>query len=736
MRKTILKLTAVITAASMMSMTAFAVEDVASLEEASGSEQISLPVSENSGAQAAASEDESTLSNEGAPASSENSGAQAAASEDESTPSNEGAPASSETPSTAQNDNTKPADEEEEKQPDTSSEINNPSENENTPSDNSSTDNKESEKNADEVAANEASKSESTTESKKESEDISSSTDKKEITDGEKGLSIDGNAESLLENTEPDALEESAVRRTATYLETSAVAAESAEDNTDNNEQAQTTEDVNWSNGEIKPVMGVKATSDGQNVTISYKTQHKTPWDDNYQNNPIIVTFPDGTTKTIQFEWNGGSAVHDANGYGVIGQVIGRNSDQNDTEILEFTIPASWFGTDQFTVTGGDYTASVNAPAVTDNNNMGENAVYEGITVDGSFNDWEAVSKTTGFEQPNGQTNIESVAMRTESDYVYIYLKDSGNNAATWAGVGNNGKFALTTDLGRTTIIQFTQDGAIVGVKDYSFKHDGTQWEIAIPVSSLPDNNGGINFGYYLGDTLVTGQFEVEEIRTPSGITFDGSAEDWSYYPSTVIEYNTGGTGEIDADAQAAMYMDNMIYGHCETTIPQHVQARGDAFSGGIHVNIDKERWNGKDLEMRLVQVDDNGNINWNPSIRDLENGRHKYYIFATNAWGSSQNINDLNPNDVCYGEAYITISDTKNAMEWYIKPAEFAARYDIQADEIHTLYSNYMRIGDEWVETSGASTGPIGSVALAAVFAGIPMLKKNRFVLSLFSKA
>ena len=118
-----------------------------------------------------------------------------------------------------------------------------------------------------------------------------------------------------------------------------------------------------------------------------------------------------------------------------------------------------------------------------------------------------------------------------------------------------------------------------------------------------------------------------------------------------------------------------------------------------------------------------------------MENGTYEYYIFDISCWGSSQNINELYDADVMYGKATITLTDTKQDMEWYIDMNKYANKIGLSANDIKTVSTQYINIGDEWVTTAGTSTGPIGSVVLIAASASAPFLKKSKFVLDILSK-
>ena len=485
-----------------------------------------------------------------------------------------------------------------------------------------------------------------------------------------------------------------------------------------------------WSNGAIEDVMGVRAVTDGQTVTISYKTKSTNEWEHTWQNYPLTITYPDGTTQQIIIDYHKG--VHGDNWSDIPGFSVSETSDQADTLTLNISIPASYFASQDFTVSSQNYSTSVNGEAIEDVSTNDPNAVYEGIGLDGNFNDWNAVTKYD-LKEPEGDHNVESVAWVIDSDrgYVYIYIKDDGNNSATWAGPNHNGKFEILTDLGNRMLIQLTQDGAVVAANGYDAVHQGSQWEIAIPISELPANTGGLSFGLYMEDSSLTGYGDTGEIGSPVGITYDGKVDDWTYYPSTLIQYATPGTQEVVVDGEAKQYNDQSenIYGYCTTQMPSHLNERGGEYTQGVRIAVNNDWSYDKALEMRLVTVDQNGNINWHPQTQGLSDGSYEYYIFGTNAWGSSKNINELVPADVCYGKTTINISGSQQEMEWYVNTVKLAERYGIDATDVKVVSTKYLRIGNQEVTCAGTSSGPWGGATMCLLCAAVPFVIKKKFV-------
>ncbi|WP_026520748.1 Firmicu-CTERM sorting domain-containing protein [Butyrivibrio sp. VCB2001] len=478
-----------------------------------------------------------------------------------------------------------------------------------------------------------------------------------------------------------------------------------------------------WSNAaEITDVMGLKVSNQGDSVVISYKTKHSNPWEYTYKGNPITITYPDGTTRTITFDWDG-NGIHGDGWTNIDGATVTKSSDQNDTEIATITIPASYFNSMDFTLSSGEYKAEIDGTPIAQDNSA---AVYTGINMDGTFNDWNAVQKST-LNEPNGDHCVEEVAWVIENDYVYIYLKDDGSNSATWAGPNHNGKYAITTDLGRTLVFQLTEDGAVVGAKGASATHVGSQWEIAIPTSSLPNNNGGLSFGLYLSDTTLDGYGDTLSHESTTDIKYDGLYGDWDNYPHKEIQYANAGTHENVPDGEAAIYVDNNVYGHCETRMQSHLDEKGGEYTQGVSIIVNND-WSHA-LQMRLATVDSAGNINWNPAKQNLENGSYEYYIFDVGCWGSSTNINNLFEADVCYGKATVTLTEGRHDMEWYVDSNKLAARYGILETDMKTVSSQYGRIGPEVVTSAGTSTGPWAGAGMCVLTALVPFVIKKKFV-------
>ena len=205
-------------------------------------------------------------------------------------------------------------------------------------------------------------------------------------------------------------------------------------------------------------VQGLEAWQDGDRIVIRYRTRHASPWDYCYQANPITIAYEDGTEGQIVFDWDG-NGIHGRNWSDIPGYDIEKNAENDDTETAVISIPSTWFDSLGFTLRGGGLETMLNG---SEPEKEIYEPVYEGITIDGRYHDWDAVEKSSLIE-PDGDHNVESVAWVIEDDFIYLYIKDSGTGSAAWAGPAHNGKYAITTDLGRTLLLQLGNDGMVTG---------------------------------------------------------------------------------------------------------------------------------------------------------------------------------------------------------------------------------------------------------------------------------
>ena len=378
--------------------------------------------------------------------------------------------------------------------------------------------------------------------------------------------------------------------------------------------------------------------------------------------------------------------------------------------------------------------------------------IYDGIVIDGRFEDWNSVSKTDAGGSDAYQDFLEACAVIQEGDYIYVYIRDTGIGAAAWSGPHGNGQFSLVTDLGYTVLFQLhsTDNGAHVSISGvngaecaYSTKGWGYsgEWEISIPVSELPYSRGTFAFGYYQADPFIG---EVADNREKDGVTgnttgegnngqqsdelivLDGLYGDWNSYPHSLIHYATSGTWDKYVDGEGALYSDGgNLYGHVVTRMGAHLTEHGEEMQYGVvlRINQDNNLW----FEFRLIDVDANGNINWNVNVADQENRTHEYYIVDTRGWSSAATLEEIDEGNHIYGRIRIAKSDISDEAEWKLDLGLIAEKFGLEETDLQVLEVRYERIGDKWLQTAGASTGPVAGILLSMTAAGSAIVLQRR---------
>lgn len=390
-------------------------------------------------------------------------------------------------------------------------------------------------------------------------------------------------------------------------------------------------------------------------------------------------------------------------------KVVYQPSDTKDKYDIECSVPKSFFYSDEFTLTfAGTSISSDEIPKASEIAGE-EEAVYDGIVIDGSFSDWKAVSKTAVEDKKP----LLETAMIMDGDYVYIYMKETSDGALTHSGKYNNGKFTILTDTGRNLTFKLNKD-SIQGVSGGKVAHSNLKYEIAIPVSELPPYISTISYGYYMEeDMLIEGvanlkKDDSETDKKFQGIVYDGSYGDWDYYPHKLIEYSTPGSNGR-ADSEAALYLD-------DTTLYGHVRIAGH--SNRMKLQPFTLRFNGKkgkSLDIRLVAVDKDGNINYDPKLSDLQIGKtYEFYLFDLHAGTDAKNIADKNA--PIFGQMYYTPGASSDETEYKVDLEKVAEYLHMNVTDMKLIEANYVNIGDEWVSIAGTSTGPLLGMSLCGL--------------------
>lgn len=203
------------------------------------------------------------------------------------------------------------------------------------------------------------------------------------------------------------------------------------------------------------------------NIYLCYTGTASSEWDYTYTGKMIVI---DGRGQTRSFQvaqlTSASWVLKSFGSYKVVNEA---NQNTPGPYVVEAMIPAANFTGDAFMVGLGDNAdsailVSVNNIPVLDGEAVKEEkeAVYGGIVIDGRFSDWDAVTKyDVSDKDPGG--NLRQAAMVFDGDMVYIYLKESSTSAGG-AGSHRNGKFSISTDLGKETLFTLGWNSSVSGI--------------------------------------------------------------------------------------------------------------------------------------------------------------------------------------------------------------------------------------------------------------------------------
>ena len=473
--------------------------------------------------------------------------------------------------------------------------------------------------------------------------------------------------------------------------------------------------------------------SDYSALYLYYEGMTSTEWDYNYAGGSDDVLFKinyaDGTqgqkNNIIKFvAWENMAVAKDGN-YGDIANASAAtvNEAHGNTAgpyMIEASIPMDFFASSDFTITFAGTSVALSDIEVLEGVDTGEeepDPVYNGITIDGSFKDWDAVTKyDAGCPNEEHKYCIEKTAMVFDGDYVYIYIKDGNAGSAFGAGSHSNGRYSIKTDLGNELVFQLI--------------HVGKQWEIAIPKADLPAYNNTLSFGLYLTDPFVTDVYNLDGSTgkdTNIDIAYDGLYGDWNNYPHTTIEYATAGTQQDRTDAKGALYcVGSTLYGHVVTTMPEHLAEAGGEFMNAVTI-LFNNNWS-QVFYPRMETVAEDGSINWNTPKGGMADGTYEFYLFSTDAWHNSPSIYDANDMDKWYGKMIVTIKDGKDECEFYLNLEKVAEKLNCDASDFKRIDAQFGRLGQQWITTAGASSGAwLGLILCVGVTAGVLVRQKKK---------
>ncbi|MEE6148073.1 Firmicu-CTERM sorting domain-containing protein [Olsenella sp. YH-ols2223] len=491
------------------------------------------------------------------------------------------------------------------------------------------------------------------------------------------------------------------------------------------------------------------------NVYLLAQGTAQNQWYSNYQWTNVGIVRDGSTVNNPQLanlQWNGGS-------FASVNEANGTTAGPFTAEAL---IPASMLtGSDAISFLGT--TVSLADIPVLDGNDYvapDEPATYDGITVDGKFKDWKYVTKTDvknpNPDQPNA---LSQVAMVFDGD-VYIYIKEGQGGSAAGAGTHANGKYSIISDLGRENVFQLNQDGTVSGIAGAEAKHVGSEWEIRIPRESLNYYSESLSFGLYQSEPFVKDVTDLQgkpsNTGTFQGITYDGNYDDWNSYPVTTISYATAGTQDKNEDASAALHADgSTLYMYAETTMQAHIaeqRQQGTAFTQAITIDLTGKASSTQDIDVngendlspRIIAVDENGNIDWNPDLANQPDGTtREYAIVETHGTYDTNSMTNIDNaafqemggvlghvmitanGDKCQAEYKIDLENVAKMHNYYRSQHGKAA--DDSPDNYQFISARFGRLGDQIVTTTGASTGPWLGLGLSGIAVAGGLLANSR---------
>jgi hypothetical protein len=354
--------------------------------------------------------------------------------------------------------------------------------------------------------------------------------------------------------------------------------------------------------------------------------------------------------------------------------------------------------------------------------------VYDGISIDGSFSDWDAVPKYPFQDTNPGWNNLDSAAFLFDGD-LYVYIKEVPGGDAATAGSLSTGNYVITTDLGRVLKFQLKKEngGSVYGVAGAEARHVGMQWEIRIPASELPYYRETLSFGLYLEEAAITGVSNLQggggNVGGFSGIVIDGAYDDWVSYPHSIIEYATPGSQAPQTDSQGALYFEEgKLYGHVMTTMPEHLASQGGDFLAAIDIAFNGDREQKGFFEegnfYPCMFTEDGQMVN---EYTRLEPGVHTFRICDIRTLGD--------PERQVFGTMKVTVDENRlcDEMEFDLDLEAVAERQGCTVNDLRTIEARFGRFGS-WITISGASSGALLGVTLCCgVTAGTLFRRRKR---------
>ena len=377
--------------------------------------------------------------------------------------------------------------------------------------------------------------------------------------------------------------------------------------------------------------------------------------------------------------------------------------------------------------------------------------VYNGITIDGDFSDWESVGKTNISDG-----SVADLAMVFDGEDIFIYVSEPEGSywpVAQCAGVTADGKFVITSDTGKQSIFYLrtdnikNRDNVVIDGSSVRYDESTRRYELRLPASFVSEYNSTITLGYYEGRELIVGVANLQghsssqrDVNTGETIGTEEDEEnteeftgfaDWAGYPHSTIAYST-----IDAEGSAAMYVkDTTLYIHEITrNSVDHSEYAGNLTPFTLVLNGENKEDFNNQLMIKLISVDASGNTtdNGEADLRAITPGEYTFLVADnTVAWGyANWNMNNDRPSwepetaHTIYGTARVKVTEAGYEMECNMDLEKLAKVYSAKknaafsADDIKKIEAQFGDIGPQWISYAGTSTGPIVGAVVCAVFA------------------
>lgn len=369
------------------------------------------------------------------------------------------------------------------------------------------------------------------------------------------------------------------------------------------------------------------------------------------------------------------------------------------------------------------------------------------IVIDGDFSDW------SGYELAYINSKGASMASMTcDGTNLFLRIIENGSldNRFQW----NSGEITILSNMGQVLRLKAQVSGTaekaeltfegIDGAYGKCGRSEGVyNWEICIPLSAvwsgiihieeismvLTENPNTpiitIKNPSYMeggsGDSGDSGDGNDGDLEVGSGIVIDGYYRDWENIPH--IELTHGGNEKANNHIGAITMGEDAVYVHYKL---------GKLYEKAIRLDYMEFMINGVSYDLRILPVDENGNIVKDIKIEDLAAGTYTNFgIFLSDNSGRINNEKVGGSMALKIYEVPRTEQSPGDEVEFSISYERLEALTGLKATELRDVKIRNNSIGEQWITCVGTSSGPwLGiaiSVAAAVVLYYILAGKKRR---------